>query len=151
MEVVGSESEDEEGRAAPRTSGRGPALGTVGAAGAGARSAHAPSLHHSSSAHALSPLRAIFEPAVRTLGRDGVCAEPAFALPFRPFPRVLRFKSDASGAGRPRSVDGGAMRPRAEAVTPCLPTAAGAWFPGRTRMCAGLRAAGGDPPMNRAG
>lgn len=35
MEVVGSESEDEEGRPAPRTSGGGPALGTVGAAGPG--------------------------------------------------------------------------------------------------------------------
>lgn len=39
MEVVGSESEDEEGRFAPRTSGRGPARGTVGAGGPGARGA----------------------------------------------------------------------------------------------------------------
>lgn len=35
MEVVCSESEDEEGSSAPRSSGRGPALGTVGARGAG--------------------------------------------------------------------------------------------------------------------
>lgn len=35
MEVVRSESEDEAGRSAARTSGRGPALGTVGARGPG--------------------------------------------------------------------------------------------------------------------
>lgn len=35
MEVVCSESENEEGSSAPRSSGRGPALGTVGARGAG--------------------------------------------------------------------------------------------------------------------
>ena len=77
-----------------------------------------------------------------------------------PFLRVLRFQPDASGAGRPRSADGGSLRlppafftraaARVLAVKRGLPTAAGG-CPRADPLVLGMRVGRGAPRMNHAG
>ena len=159
MKVVCSESEDEERRSASRASGRGSALGTVGARALGQVDVARPGPHARAPPRFLRMPTHVIGPQVRAPSRAH-SSWTGLRLSRPPFLRVLRFQPDASGAGRPRSADGGSLRlppafftraaARVLAVKRGLPTAAGG-CPRADPLVLGMRAGRGAPRMNHAG
>ena len=80
-----------------------------------ARCAHAPGVRPWASARARGRT-AVFGRTVGCPLLAGVCAAPASALPVRPYPVALRYRSAAYAPGRPRSADGERCRSRPEAA-----------------------------------